>query len=128
MRNVKTAGQVVEEIEPYLDDKALQKIYEKPKKIDKNTSDEKTYVTSGIMSSESLVDALKHKNKSNFLAERVSNPKYVNVNTDGITKYFHNISNEILLSIRKYYLDEVGGGDNKTSFANLYERPTIEKV
>ena len=116
----------LEDIEPYFTSKDDLKKY--TENNEKNMSDGKTFVTSTNLMSNNLNSALKSTNETNFLAERISNPKYTKINKDGITKYFHNLTNEILQSIRKYYLDEVGGGDNKTSFANLYERPTLEKV
>lgn len=49
-------------------------------------------------------------------------------NKHGIAKYFHGLLNEVLLSFRKFYRDEVGGANTKTSFSNLYETPTLQKV
>ena len=63
-----------------------------------------------------------------FLANRKCNKKYMEGNKHGIAKYFHGLLNEVLLSFRKFYRDEVGGANTKTSFSNLYETPTLQKV
>ena len=65
--------------------------------------------------------------KVDFLGTRTNNPRYIDSNKNGTTQYFHSLLNETMLSMKKYYTDEITES-NKSSFINLYEKPTIRKV
>jgi hypothetical protein len=62
-----------------------------------------------------------------FMGAQENSQKYIDSNKHGAEQWFHSMINEALLTMKKYYCDEISES-NKSSFINLYERPTISKA